>query len=184
MPSSSTAWWGWRASWRCSPTACRGWPSWSARARSPGRSRPWNGSAGGSATRPWNSGWCRSRSCSSGSRALVRDLAEKTGKRIDFRMEGEETLLDRTIVERLAEPMIHLIRNAVDHGLETPEERSARGSRRPAGSRSGPGTRGTAWRSASSTTAAGSIGRRSSARGSRSGSCPPTRPRRTRASAT
>ena len=58
---------------------------------------------------------------------LVRDLAEKTGKRIDFRMEGEETLLDRTIVERLAEPMIHLIRNAVDHGLEAPEERSAKG---------------------------------------------------------
>ena len=58
---------------------------------------------------------------------LVRDLAEKTGKRIDFRMEGEETLLDRTIVERLADPMIHLIRNAVDHGLEAPEERSAGG---------------------------------------------------------
>ena len=58
---------------------------------------------------------------------LVRDLAEKTGKRIDLRMEGEETLLDRTIVERLADPMIHLIRNAVDHGLETPEERSAKG---------------------------------------------------------
>jgi len=58
---------------------------------------------------------------------VVRDLAEKTGKRIDFRMEGAETLLDRTIVERLADPMIHLIRNAVDHGLETPEERSAKG---------------------------------------------------------
>ncbi len=58
---------------------------------------------------------------------VVRDLAEKTGKRIDFRMEGEETLLDRTIVERLADPLIHLIRNAVDHGLETPEERLAAG---------------------------------------------------------
>ena len=58
---------------------------------------------------------------------VVRDLAEKTGKRIDFRMEGEETLLDRTIVERLADPMIHLIRNAVDHGLETPAERLAEG---------------------------------------------------------
>jgi two-component system chemotaxis sensor kinase CheA len=58
---------------------------------------------------------------------VVRDLAEKTGKRIDFRMEGEETLLDRTIVERLADPMIHLIRNAVDHGVETPDERLARG---------------------------------------------------------
>jgi two-component system chemotaxis sensor kinase CheA len=58
---------------------------------------------------------------------VVRDLAEKTGKRIDFRMEGEDTLLDRTIVERLADPMIHLIRNAVDHGVETPEQRQARG---------------------------------------------------------
>jgi two-component system chemotaxis sensor kinase CheA len=58
---------------------------------------------------------------------VVRDLAEKTGKRIDFRMEGEDTLLDRTIVERLADPMIHLIRNAVDHGVETPEQRLGRG---------------------------------------------------------
>ncbi len=58
---------------------------------------------------------------------LVRDLAEKTGKRIDFRMEGEDTLLDRTIVERLADPMIHLIRNAIDHGLEGPEDREAKG---------------------------------------------------------
>ena len=48
-------------------------------------------------------------------------------QRIDFRMEGQETLLDRTIVERLGDPMIHLIRNAVDHGLETPEERLAKG---------------------------------------------------------
>ena len=58
---------------------------------------------------------------------VVRDLAEKTGKKIDFRMEGEDTLLDRTIVERLGDPMIHLIRNAIDHGLETPEEREAAG---------------------------------------------------------
>jgi two-component system chemotaxis sensor kinase CheA len=58
---------------------------------------------------------------------VVRDLAEKTGKRIDFRMEGEDTLLDRTIVERLADPMIHLIRNAVDHGVETPDARLAQG---------------------------------------------------------
>jgi two-component system chemotaxis sensor kinase CheA len=58
---------------------------------------------------------------------VVRDLAAKTGKQIDFHMEGAETLLDRTIVERLGDPMIHLIRNAVDHGLEPPEERTARG---------------------------------------------------------
>lgn len=58
---------------------------------------------------------------------VVRDLADRTGKRIDFRMEGEDTLLDRTIVERLGDPMIHLIRNAIDHGLESPEDRVAQG---------------------------------------------------------
>lgn len=58
---------------------------------------------------------------------VVRDLAGRSGKRIALRIEGEETRLDRTIIERLAEPMIHLIRNAVDHGLESPEERVAAG---------------------------------------------------------
>ena len=108
---------------------------------------------------------------------VVRDLAEKTGKRIDFRMEGEETLLDRTIVERLADPMIHLIRNAVDHGLETPEERAGGGQaadradhdRRRA--RGGPG--GDPHRS---TTAEGSIGRRSCSKGIALGLLPPDTP--------
>lgn len=58
---------------------------------------------------------------------VVRDMAERTGKQISLRIEGEDTRLDRTIIERLAEPMIHLLRNAVDHGLETPEERVAGG---------------------------------------------------------
>lgn len=61
---------------------------------------------------------------------LVRDLADKSGKEIQLRIEGQDTRLDRTIVERLAEPMIHLIRNSVDHGLETPEERVAAGKPR------------------------------------------------------
>ncbi len=61
---------------------------------------------------------------------LVRDLADKSGKEIQLRIEGQETRLDRTIVERLAEPMIHLIRNSVDHGLETPDERVAAGKPR------------------------------------------------------
>jgi two-component system chemotaxis sensor kinase CheA len=61
---------------------------------------------------------------------LIRDLADKSGKEIQLRMEGQETRLDRTIVERLAEPMIHLIRNSVDHGLETPAEREAAGKPR------------------------------------------------------
>jgi two-component system chemotaxis sensor kinase CheA len=58
---------------------------------------------------------------------LIRDLAERSGKKIALKVEGEETQLDRAIIERLAEPMIHLIRNAVDHGLEPPEERVAAG---------------------------------------------------------
>ena len=58
---------------------------------------------------------------------VVRDLAERSGKQIALRIEGEETRLDRTIIERLFDPMIHLIRNAVDHGLESPEERLAAG---------------------------------------------------------
>ena len=115
---------------------------------------------------------------------VVRDLAERTGKRIEFRMEGEETLLDRTIVERLADPMIHLIRNAVDHGLETPEERLAGGSRRPAGSRSAAGHEGDRVAIRIADDGRGLDRRRSSARGSRSGCCPPTRRRTTRASAT
>ncbi|MBX6315648.1 MAG: chemotaxis protein CheA, partial [Isosphaeraceae bacterium] len=58
---------------------------------------------------------------------VVRDLAERSGKQIALRIEGEETQLDRAIIERLADPMIHLIRNAIDHGLEPPEERRASG---------------------------------------------------------
>jgi two-component system chemotaxis sensor kinase CheA len=63
---------------------------------------------------------------------IVRDLADRCGKRIDLRIVGQETKLDRTIVERLNEPMLHLIRNAVDHALETPAEREAAG-KPPAG---------------------------------------------------
>jgi len=58
---------------------------------------------------------------------VVRDLAERSGKRINLKLGGAETRLDRTIVERLAEPLIHLVRNAVDHGLETPAERESAG---------------------------------------------------------
>ncbi len=58
---------------------------------------------------------------------LVRDLAKKSGKEVEFAMEGAELELDRGILEELADPLIHIIRNAVDHGLETPAERLARG---------------------------------------------------------
>ena len=58
---------------------------------------------------------------------VVRDLADRSGKEIELRIVGQETRLDRTIVERLSDPMIHLIRNAVDHALEIPHERDGEG---------------------------------------------------------
>lgn len=60
-------------------------------------------------------------------RRLVHDLQRETGKSIELVTEGETTELDKTIIERLADPLIHVIRNAADHGLESPEERQARG---------------------------------------------------------
>ncbi|MEM9399046.1 MAG: chemotaxis protein CheA [Verrucomicrobiota bacterium] len=56
---------------------------------------------------------------------LVRDLAVKQGKEIKLIMSGEETELDRTIVEELADPFLHMVRNSIDHGIETKEERLA-----------------------------------------------------------
>ncbi|AMV36443.1 chemotaxis protein CheA [Planctomyces sp. SH-PL62] len=61
---------------------------------------------------------------------FVRDQADRSGKEIELRIFGQETKLDRTIIERLGDPMIHLIRNAVDHALELPEERLAAGKPR------------------------------------------------------
>lgn len=58
---------------------------------------------------------------------MVRDLAQKAGKRIEFVIEGEETELDRSVIEEIGDPLIHLLRNAVDHGIEPPEERVASG---------------------------------------------------------
>jgi two-component system chemotaxis sensor kinase CheA len=60
-------------------------------------------------------------------RRLIHDLARETGKDIDLVTEGEATELDKTVIERLADPLVHLIRNAADHGLETPQERRAAG---------------------------------------------------------
>lgn len=58
---------------------------------------------------------------------MVRDLSRQLGKPVVFQMEGEETELDRSVIEQLGDPLIHLLRNALDHGLETPEERKAAG---------------------------------------------------------
>ena len=58
---------------------------------------------------------------------LTRDLARKSGKLIELVTMGDEVELDRSIIENLADPMVHMIRNAVDHGLEPPEERRKAG---------------------------------------------------------
>jgi len=60
-------------------------------------------------------------------RRLVHDLSHDLGKEIDFVTSGEETELDKTMIEQLADPLVHLIRNAADHGLERPDARLARG---------------------------------------------------------
>jgi two-component system, chemotaxis family, sensor kinase CheA len=58
---------------------------------------------------------------------LVRDLSTRTGKKIRLEMSGETTEVDRSIIERLGDPLTHIIRNAVDHGIESPAERLAVG---------------------------------------------------------
>jgi two-component system chemotaxis sensor kinase CheA len=61
---------------------------------------------------------------------VVRDLARSLRKEVDLEMVGEETDLDKNLVEALADPLIHLVRNAVDHGIEVPAEREAAGKPR------------------------------------------------------
>jgi two-component system chemotaxis sensor kinase CheA len=58
---------------------------------------------------------------------LVRDLATATGKPVTLDMAGEDTELDKTVIEMVADPLTHLVRNAIDHGIETPEVRRAAG---------------------------------------------------------
>ncbi len=54
---------------------------------------------------------------------MVRDLALKNGKKIRLVMEGEDTELDKTVIEKISDPLVHIVRNSCDHGIETPEER-------------------------------------------------------------
>ncbi len=58
---------------------------------------------------------------------MVRDLAKECGKAVTLQIKGEETELDKTVIERISDPMTHLIRNAVDHGIEPPDRRLAQG---------------------------------------------------------
>jgi len=61
---------------------------------------------------------------------MVRDLAKKTNKEVDLIVSGQETELDRSLLEEINDPLIHLVRNAIDHGIETPEAREAAGKPR------------------------------------------------------
>jgi two-component system chemotaxis sensor kinase CheA len=58
---------------------------------------------------------------------MVRDLANSLGKKLELVISGEDTELDRTVIDELGDPLVHMLRNAVDHGLESPEERIAAG---------------------------------------------------------
>ena len=61
---------------------------------------------------------------------LVRDLAHKLDRPVEFHPTGEDTLLDKSVVDRIVDPLLHLIRNAVDHGIEDPDDRAAAGKSR------------------------------------------------------
>jgi len=58
---------------------------------------------------------------------LVRDLGQRLGKKIELRLTGEGTELDKTVLEKVGDPLVHLVRNAIDHGIESPEARLAAG---------------------------------------------------------
>ncbi len=58
---------------------------------------------------------------------LVHDLSTKMGKRIELEMIGEETEVDKTVIEKIGDPLVHLVRNSLDHGIEMPEDRIAAG---------------------------------------------------------
>ncbi|RZQ54679.1 chemotaxis protein CheA [Pseudoalteromonas phenolica] len=58
---------------------------------------------------------------------LVRDTSQKLDKQVELKLLGEQTELDKTVMEKISDPMVHLVRNSLDHGLETPEQRVAAG---------------------------------------------------------
>jgi two-component system, chemotaxis family, sensor kinase CheA len=63
---------------------------------------------------------------------MVRDLAQRLGKQIELKLTGEQTELDKTVLEKIGDPLVHLVRNSIDHGIEMPERRTAAG-KSPAG---------------------------------------------------
>ena len=58
---------------------------------------------------------------------MVHDLSSKLGKQVELKMSGEHTELDKTVMEKIGDPLVHLVRNAIDHGIESPEARLAAG---------------------------------------------------------
>ncbi|MEK6771013.1 MAG: chemotaxis protein CheA [Pseudomonadota bacterium] len=58
---------------------------------------------------------------------LIRDLAQRLGKQVDLELSGEQTELDKTVIERISDPLLHMVRNCLDHGIETPAERRRAG---------------------------------------------------------
>ena len=58
---------------------------------------------------------------------MIRDLGQRLGKKLELKMSGEHTELDKTVLEKIGDPLVHLVRNAVDHGIEMPEKRRAAG---------------------------------------------------------
>jgi two-component system, chemotaxis family, sensor kinase CheA len=58
---------------------------------------------------------------------MVRDLAQRLGKQIELKLTGEQTELDKTVLEKIGDPLVHLVRNSIDHGIESPEARIAAG---------------------------------------------------------
>jgi two-component system chemotaxis sensor kinase CheA len=58
---------------------------------------------------------------------MVRDLAQRLGKQIELKLTGEQTELDKTVLEKIGDPLVHLVRNSIDHGIESPEVRSNAG---------------------------------------------------------
>ena len=64
---------------------------------------------------------------------MVRDLSQRLGKQVELKMTGEQTELDKTVLEKIGDPLVHLVRNSIDHGIEKPRRaRRGRASRRPA----------------------------------------------------
>ena len=58
---------------------------------------------------------------------LVRDISQQLGKQVELKVSGEATELDKTVIERISDPLLHMVRNSLDHGIETPQERHAAG---------------------------------------------------------